>query len=200
MAIPARHHSCNSNSNPPIRNSPKASSRHQSNNLNRQDLLHSLLVSLHSRPDSPASPPRSVTRSYSLKPPDSPRDRSSRNSLASPAPRPSNPSSSKRKASNHNTPGILPRTRRSSRLRCHRYQLDSRPQAISRTPSKMPVALGHLLRCRQRQGQRFRAFGFLLSQRRIRRGSSSSLSLRLPIARQWMVGFRALMDHMSWLV
>jgi hypothetical protein len=41
------------------------------------------------------SPPRSVARSYSLKPPDSPQDSFSRNSLASPVPRPSNLSSRK---------------------------------------------------------------------------------------------------------
>ena len=176
VAIPARHHSCNSNNNPPIRNFLKANNHHQSNNLNRLDLLPSPLVLLHSRPDLPDSPPRSVTRSYSLKPPDSPRDSSSRNSLASLAPHPSNPSSSKRKAFNHNSPDILLRTRRSSLLRCRRYQLDSRRPAMSRTPSKMLPALGPLLRCRQRQGQRSQAFGFRLSRRRIRRGSSSSSS------------------------
>lgn len=191
MAAPARHRSCNSSSNPPIHNSPRVNSHHQCNNLNRLGLPHSPLVLLHSRPDSPASPPRSVTRRYSLKPPDSPQDSSSRNSLASLAPRPSNLSSSRRKASNHNILDSLRRIRRSSRRQCRRYQLDSRPPPISRTPSKVLLALGRLLRCPRRQGRRFQAFGFLSSRRRTRRGSSSFLSLLLAIARQWRVGFRS---------
>jgi hypothetical protein len=57
----------------------------------------------------------------------------------------------------------------------------SAPDNLER--NKRSLALSPIVR----QDQRSRAFGFLLSRRRIRRGSSSSSSLRLAIARDLVV-------------